>query len=176
MQWDNKIENIVRDAPEWNISIITGVPSWVQIVLERIIERYKLKHIHDLWPELKVYIHSGIRAEPYINSINGLFGEKVYWYESYLASEGFFAFKQSDTATGMKLILSDNNFFEFIPFNAENFDIQVDDLLLQNGSVLLLHLESGLLRIYGLRCFCDGWGLFLWFCFCGFDVLLQAVS
>jgi GH3 auxin-responsive promoter len=122
MQWDNKIENIVRDAPGWNISIITGVPSWVQIVLERIIERYKLKNIHELWPELKVYIHSGIRAEPYIKSINSLLGEKVFWYESYLASEGFFAFKQSDTASGMKLILSDGNFFEFIPFNDENFD------------------------------------------------------
>ena len=157
MQWDNKIENIVRDAPEWNISIITGVPSWVQIVLERIIERYKLKHIHDLWPELKVYIHSGIRAEPYINSINGLFGEKVYWYESYLASEGFFAFKQSDTATGMKLILSDNNFFEFIPFNAENFDnagnikpgalaLTIKDVAAETDYALLITTCSGAWR------------------------------
>jgi len=122
MQWDSKIDNIVRDAKDWNISMITGVPSWVQIVLERIIEHYHLKNIHELWPDLKVYIHSGIRAEPYIKSINSLFGEKVYWYESYLASEGFFAFKQNDTAEGMKLILSDQVFFEFIPFNDENFD------------------------------------------------------
>ncbi len=122
MQWDSKIDNIVRDAKDWNISIITGIPSWVQIVLERIIEYYHLKNIHELWPELKVYIHSGVRAEPYFKSINSLFGEKVYWYESYLASEGFFAFKQSNTAEGMKLILSDNNFFEFMPFNDHNFD------------------------------------------------------
>ena len=122
MQWDSKIENIVQDAKDWNISMITGVPSWVQIVLERIIEHYHLKNIHELWPDLKVYIHSGIRAEPYIKSINALFGEKVYWYECYLASEGFFAFKQSDTAEGMKLILSDQVFFEFIPFTDEHFD------------------------------------------------------
>ena len=122
MKWDEKIEHIVQDAPNWNVSIITGVPSWVQLILEKIIERYSLKNIHDLWPELKVYIHSGIRAEPYFNSINKLFGQKVYWYETYLASEGFFAFKQNDNSTGMKLILSDKNFFEFIPFNDENFD------------------------------------------------------
>ena len=122
MQWDSKIENIVHDAKDWNISMITGVPSWVQIVLERIIEHYHLKLIHELWPDLKVYIHSGIRAEPYYKSINSLFGEKVYWYESYLASEGFFAFKQSDTAEGMKLILADYNFFEFVPFDDDNFD------------------------------------------------------
>ena len=122
MKWDEKIEHIVQDAPKWNVSIITGVPSWVQIILEKIIARYSLKNIHDLWPELKVYIHSGIRAEPYFNSINKLFGQKVYWYETYLASEGFFAFKQNDNSEGMKLILSDNNFFEFIPFNDDNFD------------------------------------------------------
>ena len=122
MQWDSKIENIVLDAANWNVSIITGIPSWVQIVLERIVEHYKLKNIHELWPDLKVYIHSGIRAEPYINSINKLFGEKVFWYESYLASEGFFAFKLSPEREGMKLILSDYNFYEFIPFNENNFD------------------------------------------------------
>ncbi|MDB5284434.1 MAG: auxin-responsive promoter [Bacteroidota bacterium] len=122
MQWDSKIDNIVRDAASWNISMITGIPSWVQIVLERIVEHYQLKDIHELWPELKVYIHSGIRAEPYINSINKLFGQEVFWYESYLASEGFFAFKQSPEMEGMKLILSDYNFYEFIPFNESNFD------------------------------------------------------
>jgi hypothetical protein len=122
MQWDNKINNIVRDAADWHVSMITGVPSWVQLVLEKIIEHYKLKSIHDIWPDLKVYIHSGIRAEPYFKSINELFGEKVFWYESYLASEGFFAFKETPDAEGMKMILSDGNFYEFIPFNEDNFD------------------------------------------------------
>lgn len=122
MQWDNKIQNIVDNAADWNVSMITGIPSWVQIVLERIVEHYKIKNIHELWPDLKVYIHSGIRAEPYINSINRLFGSKVFWYESYLASEGFFAFKEKPEKEGMKLILGDNNFYEFVPFNEDNFD------------------------------------------------------
>src|SRR5581483_438363 len=102
--------------------MITGIPSWVQIVLEQIKEHYKLQHIHQLWPDLKVYIHSGIKAEPYLKSNNSLFGEKVFWYESYLASEGFFAFKEKPETEGMRLITSDGNFYEFIPFNEHNFD------------------------------------------------------
>ena len=124
MPWEDKIANIVRDAPSWNVSIITGVPSWVQVILEKIIAHHHLKSIHDIWPELKVYIHSGIRADPYRKSINALFGEEVFWYESYLASEGFFAFQKKAGDEGMQMILGDGNFYEFIPFNEENFDEQ----------------------------------------------------
>ncbi len=122
LPWEDKIEQMILDAPNWHISIITGIPSWVQLILERIIKHHKLKNIHEIWPDLKVYIHSGIRAEPYFKSINQLFGEEVFWYESYMASEGLFAFKTSEHATGMKLILNDEMFFEFIPFNEQNFD------------------------------------------------------
>jgi GH3 auxin-responsive promoter len=122
LQWEEKIERMVQDAPHWDVGMITGIPSWVQLVLERIIERYQLKNIHQLWPNLKIYIHSGISAEPYIKSINNLFGEEVFWYESYLASEGFFAYKDRPGAEGMKLILGDGVFYEFVPFNDENFD------------------------------------------------------
>ncbi len=122
LQWDEKIERMVQDAPKWDVGMITGIPSWVQIVLERIIERYSLKNIHELWPNLKIYIHSGISAEPYFTSINNLFGETVFWYETYLASEGFFAFKEKFDAEGMKMILGDGVFYEFVAFNETNFD------------------------------------------------------
>ena len=122
LQWEDKIDRMVLEASKWDVGMITGIPSWVQIVLERIINHYGLKNIHQLWPNLKIYIHSGISAEPYFKSINALFGEKVFWYETYLASEGFFAYQDKPEAEGMKLILGDGVFYEFVPFNQENFD------------------------------------------------------
>ena len=63
--WNIKLEEITRQAANWDIGIITGVPSWVQLLLEKVIERYKLKTIHDLWPNLRVYAHGGfIRSLP----------------------------------------------------------------------------------------------------------------
>jgi hypothetical protein len=157
LNWAGKIEHIVSEAKNWNVSIITGIPSWVQLVLEKIIERYQLKNIHELWPNLNVYIHSGIRAEPYRQSMNRLFGKKVFWYETYLASEGFFAYQVSENAKGMRLILNDNIFFEFVPFHENNVDatgalkpnpqtLTIDQVQEQTDYVLLLTNSSGAWR------------------------------
>lgn len=143
LQWDDKIDQMVEHAHEWDISMITGIPSWVQLLLEKVIKHHNLKNIHELWPSLKVYIHSGISAEPYYKSINNLFGEKVYWYESYLASEGFFAYKEKPEKEGMKLIIGDSIFYEFIPFNDKNFDENGNPL--PNAEVLAIDaVEEGI--------------------------------
>lgn len=143
LQWEEKIERIVQEAPKWDVGMITGIPSWVQLVLERIISHYGLKHIHEMWPNLKIYIHSGISAEPYFKSINNLFGEQVFWYESYLASEGFFAYKEKPETEGMKMILGDGIFFEFVPFNEKNFDENGN--LRENAEALTIQqVEEGL--------------------------------
>lgn len=128
LNWDSKIEEIVAGAKNWNVGIITGIPAWVQIILEKIIERYGLKNIHELWPDFKVYIHSGVAIGPYKESLEKLFGQKVLYYETYLASEGFFAYQPKQTSKGMKLMLNNRIFFEFVPFNENNFD--------DNGNVL----------------------------------------
>ncbi|MBK6990099.1 MAG: GH3 auxin-responsive promoter family protein [Bacteroidetes bacterium] len=120
--WNIKLEEITKEAHKWDIGIITGVPSWVQLLMEKIIAHYKLKTIHDIWPNLRVYAHGGVSFEPYRKGFDRFFSEKVHFIEMYPASEGFFAFQYEPNVHYMKLIVDNGIFYEFIPFNDENFD------------------------------------------------------
>ena len=120
--WNLKLDEITRQAGDWDIGIITGVPAWVQLLLEKIIEHYKLANIHELWPNLHVYAHGGVSFEPYRNSFGKFFSKKVHFIEMYPASEGFIAFQTEPAGKQMKMITDNGIFFEFIPFNDSNFD------------------------------------------------------
>ncbi len=121
-KWEDRIKLIVEKADQWDVGTICGVPAWVQIVLERVIRHHKVKNIHEIWPNLSVYIHGGVSMEPYRESFKKLWGKKkVTFIETYMASEGSFGFQARPDA-GIKLVLNAGIFFEFIPFNEENFD------------------------------------------------------
>lgn len=79
--WNTKLQEIVKKAPEWDIGVIVGVPAWVQILIEKIIETYNLKTIHDLWPNFKVLVHSGVAIQPYLKSFEKLFGMEMIYNE-----------------------------------------------------------------------------------------------
>ena len=121
-KWEDRIKLIVEKADQWDVGTICGVPAWVQIVLERVIKHHKVKNIHEIWPNLSVYIHGGVSMEPYRESFKKLWGKKkVTFIETYMASEGSFGFQARPDA-GIKLVLNAGIFFEFIPFTEENFD------------------------------------------------------
>lgn len=119
--WDLKIEKMVEQAPNWNIGIIAGIPSWIQILIEKIIDRYDLNNIHELWPNFRVLVHGGVAFGPYKENFEKLLGEPIEYMETYLASEGFMAIS-SGKGSPLKLLLNNGIFFEFIPFNDENFN------------------------------------------------------
>jgi len=120
--WNTKLYEMVKKAPDWDIGIVVGVPAWVQILLEKIIEEYRVKTIHDIWPNLGVYVHSGVSFKPYVKSFEKLFAKKIMYNESYLASEGYVAYQNRLEAKGMDMITDNGIFFEFVPFNNSNFD------------------------------------------------------
>ena len=120
--WNVKLEEITRQADKWDIGIITGVPAWVQLLIEKIISHYNLSNIHEIWPNLHVYAHGGVSFEPYKKSFEKFFSKKVHYIEMYPASEGFIAFQSEPNADYMKLITDNGILFEFIPFNENNFD------------------------------------------------------
>ncbi|MBP6334828.1 MAG: GH3 auxin-responsive promoter family protein [Bacteroidia bacterium] len=120
--WNIKLEEITLQAKNWDIGIITGVPAWIQILLEKVISHYKLKTIHDIWPNLRIYAHGGVSFEPYKNSFAKYFSSPVYYIEMYPASEGFIAFQADPDTRSMKLILNNGIYYEFIPFNDANFN------------------------------------------------------
>ncbi|XZF14242.1 GH3 family domain-containing protein [Chitinophagaceae bacterium MMS25-I14] len=120
--WEDRIKLIVRKAPQWDVGTVCGVPAWVQIVLEQIIEYHKVDNIHDIWPNLSVYIHGGVSFEPYKESFKKLLGRPISYIETYMASEGSFGFQTKPGNPGIKLVLNNGVFYEFVPFNSENFD------------------------------------------------------
>ncbi|MCF0172522.1 MAG: GH3 auxin-responsive promoter family protein [Bacteroidales bacterium] len=120
--WGEKMDVIVKEAHKWDIGIIVGVPSWVQLLIERIVREYNLQSIHDLWPNLKVYVHSGVAFAPYEKNFERLFGGKVTYVESYLASEGYIAYQVDLNRRVMQLLVDNGIYFEFVPFNDDNFD------------------------------------------------------
>lgn len=140
--WETKIEEIVENAPNWDIGFIVGVPAWLQLCMERIIERYQLNNIHDLWPNLSFYVHGGVAFEPYKRSFEKLLGKPITYIETYLASEGFLAYQSRQHAKGMKLVINNNIFFEFVPFDDKHFDAEGN--LLPDAEAYMIHeVEEG---------------------------------
>lgn len=135
--WSKKLEEIVVNAPHWDIGFIVGVPAWLQLCMEKIIERYQLNSIHDIWPNLAFYVHGGVAMEPYKKGFEKLLGKPITYIETYLASEGFLAYQNRQDAIGMHLALNDNIFFEFVPFDDTNFDAEGN--MIDEPEVLMLH-------------------------------------
>jgi hypothetical protein len=119
--WDAKLNQIVRKAREWDIGIVVGVPAWIQILIEKIIAHYKVKNIHEIWPNLRVYVHGGVSMDPYRKSFEKLLGRPIYYIETYLASEGFIAYQALPKRKTMRLVLNNGLFYEFVPFEDKNF-------------------------------------------------------
>lgn len=120
--WDKKLNDIARKASQWDVSIIVGVPAWIQIMLERIIKYNDVENIHEVWPSLEVYVHSGVSFEPYREGFKKLLGRPITYQNTYLASEGYIAFDDRPDNKGMRMMLTNGIFYEFVPFNEENFD------------------------------------------------------
>ena len=135
--WSKKLDEIVETAPEWDIAFLVGVPAWVQLCMEKVIARYQLKNIHEIWPNLAFYVHGGVALEPYKKGFNKLLGKPITYIETYLASEGFLAYQNRQNAKGMKLAINNNIFFEFVPFDHHNFDM--DGNMKPNPDALMIH-------------------------------------
>lgn len=134
--WNEKLELIVKSAKDWDVGVIAGVPAWIQILIERIINYYKVDNIHDVWPNFKFYIHGGVHFEPYKQSFESLLGQPIHFQETYLASEGYFAYQNGTKSEFMELVIHQGTFYEFIPFNDDNF--YQDGSLKDNPETLLL--------------------------------------
>jgi len=140
--WNKKLEEIVEKAPQWDIGFLIGVPAWIQMCMEMVIARYQLKNIHEIWPNLTVFVHGGVHFEPYKKGFEKLLGKPITYIETYLASEGFIAYQDRQYAKGMRLVTGEHLFLEFVPFNEQNFTANGD--LVNNPEVLMIHeVEEG---------------------------------
>jgi hypothetical protein len=117
--WDERVQKIAEKAKDWDIAMISGIPSWLELMLKKVMEYNKVDSIHELWPSLSVYTSGGVAFEPYRSSFEKLFTKPVTIIDTYLASEGFIACQQRPETDAMQLITDGGIYFEFVPFKPE---------------------------------------------------------
>jgi GH3 auxin-responsive promoter len=136
--WHERIEKIVELAPDWDVAVVVGLPSWVQLMLEKVVAHHKLNTIHDLWPNFQIFVNSGVALAPYLNSFARLTSKPIIYMDSYLASEGFIAFQaRPSEINSMALVLNNGIFYEFVPFDDKNFS--PEGLPKSDAEVLNIH-------------------------------------
>jgi len=111
--WETKVNKIVEETLPENMTLISGIPSWVQMYFEKIQEKTN-KKIAEVFPNFSLFIYGGVNYEPYRAKFENLIGKKVDSIELFPASEGFFAYQDSQTEKGMLLLLNNGIFYEFI--------------------------------------------------------------
>ncbi|WP_121353499.1 GH3 family domain-containing protein [Flavisolibacter nicotianae] len=140
--WNEKLHEIVEHARDWDIGYIVGVPAWCQMCMEMVIEHYGVQTIHDIWPNLGFFVHGGVAFEPYKKGFEKLLGKPIVYIENYLSSEGFIGYKDHENAKGMRLVLDNNIFFEFVPFDDANFNSE--GKMIDKPQALMIHeVEEG---------------------------------
>lgn len=112
--WEEKLDRITEETMWQPMSLISGIPPWVQMYFDRIIEK-KGRKIKDIFPDFSLFVYGGVNFEPYKNKLFESIGKKVDSIETYPASEGFIAFQNSQREEGLLLLLNSGIFYEFIP-------------------------------------------------------------
>jgi len=145
--WETKVDAIVEETIHEDMSIISGIPPWVQMYFEKLIEKSG-KSVGDLFQNFNLFIFGGVNYEPYRAKFENLIGRKVDSIELYPASEGFFAFQDKQDEKGMLLQLDSGIFYEFV--EAEHFfdenpkRITIADVKLRVNYVMIISTTAGL--------------------------------
>lgn len=141
-EWDERVERIAQEAPKWDIGSISGIPSWVELMLKKVIKYHGVATIHDIWPNLTVYTSGGVALEPYKKSFEALTASPLVFIDTYLASEGFLGFQARPETNAMKLVCNNGIYFEFVPF--EQRYMEADGTVSSNAPVYSIgEVEAG---------------------------------
>ena len=117
-EWETKMEAIINETIHENITSLVGVPSWMLVLLNKVLEKTGKDNILEVWPNLEVYFHGGINFNPYREQYKKLIPKDDFkYYETYNASEGFFAIQDRNNSEEMLLMLDYGIFYEFIPMD-----------------------------------------------------------
>jgi len=150
-KWDEKLDAIAKQAINENITNLTGVPSWMLILLKRILQLSGKNNILELWPNLELYMHGGMNFEPYRQQFEEIIpSDKMNYLEGYNASEGFFGIQDKNPSEGILLMLDYGVFYEFIPMykyrNGKTDAINLSEVELNRDYALIITTNGGLWR------------------------------
>ncbi|MCR9251551.1 MAG: GH3 auxin-responsive promoter family protein [bacterium] len=145
--WEAKVDKIVEETKDKNMSLISGIPPWVQMYFDKLVSD-KGKPIKDVFPEFSLFVYGGVNFEPYKAKLFDTIGKKIDSIETYPASEGFIAYQDSQTAEGLLLLLNSGIFFEFIPadeyFNENPTRLSIDQVEVGVNYALIINSNAGL--------------------------------
>ncbi|HFA51779.1 MAG TPA: GH3 auxin-responsive promoter family protein [Bacteroidetes bacterium] len=146
--WEEKLERIVTETLPEDMRLISGIPPWVQMYYERLLERSSREHIKDIFPNFSMFVYGGVNFEPYRASMEALVGRQLDTLETYPASEGFIAFQDEPGERGLLLNSDSGIFFEFVPAGeifAENPKrLSLKDVELGVNYALIINSTAGL--------------------------------
>ncbi|WP_345953378.1 GH3 auxin-responsive promoter family protein [Mucilaginibacter sp. PAMB04168] len=134
--FDERIKEIAKQAPNWDIGSLSGIPAWIELMLKEIIKQHNLENIHELWPNLAVYTTGGVAFDPYKKSFEKLLAHPLVYIDTYLASEGFLAMQKRPHTSAMSLVVDNGIYFEFVPFEDKN--ITSEGAIVEGAEVLTL--------------------------------------
>ncbi|KOY85485.1 hypothetical protein AD998_04350 [bacterium 336/3] len=147
--WEEKLDKIIGETLHQDMGLISGIPPWVQMYFDRVIEKAG-KKIKDVFPNFSLLINGGVNFEPYKAKILESIGKKIDYLEMFPASEGFFAYqdKFGEGAEGLLLLLDTGIFYEFIPteeyFNEKPTRLTIGEVELNKNYALVLSSNAGL--------------------------------
>ncbi|MBU3010303.1 GH3 auxin-responsive promoter family protein [Polaribacter vadi] len=134
--WDKRVAHIAKNAKNWDIGALSGIPSWMELMLQEVIKYHNVKNIHEIWPNLQVYTSGGVAFGPYEKSFKALLGKPVTVIDTYLASEGYIATQTRPETDAMQLNTENGIYFEFVPMNPDY--IKEDGSIKKNAPSLTL--------------------------------------
>lgn len=147
-EWEEKVEKIVDETLSQDMRLISGIPPWVQMYYERLIERSGKKQVKDIFSNFSLFVYGGVNYEPYRGKLEALVGKRVDSLETYPASEGFIAFQDCQSAEGLLLNVASGIFFEFIPvdevFNEKPTRLSLREVQTGVNYALIINNNAGL--------------------------------
>jgi GH3 auxin-responsive promoter len=146
--WESKLDKIVSETLSQNMTLISGIPPWVQMYYERLLDRSGKKRVLDIFPNFSVFVYGGVNYEPYRAKLEELVGASIPSVETYPASEGFIAFQDSQNEPGLLLNSASGIFFEFVPadeiFNENPTRLWLKDVQVGVNYALIINNNAGL--------------------------------
>ncbi|RYY85405.1 MAG: GH3 auxin-responsive promoter family protein [Chitinophagaceae bacterium] len=149
-EWEEKLEKLAQHTIRENVTSMAGVPTWLMVLLRRILEITGKRTIKEVWPSLELYMHGGVSFVPYRKAFAELIGEPIRYLEMYNASEGFFAAQDDINEEGMLLLCDHGIFYEFVPSgewdSPQPRTLQLDEVELGKQYALVISTNGGLWR------------------------------
>lgn len=146
--WEEKLDKVVEETLAQDMSLISGIPPWVQMYFDRIHAATGGKRIKEVFPNFEVFVYGGVNFAPYRKKVFESIGAEIPSIETYPASEGFFAFQDQQASNDLLLLANNGMFYEFVPvseLHSENPKrLSIDEVELNENYALILHTNAGL--------------------------------